>query len=224
MFERAFKKSEQVLNSLGLPVYRLRTNLRSLPETITGDWEVEAHGIWLAAALACLESFFDRVLIPSTYAYNVLKLPWGSNPVTDIYFASQTTPYWHDGAAAHKLTKVQAIALHPGIQRGLRVCWEGAHLDRNCGRCFKCVATQVCYWLAGVAQPECFPTGCRVADVSRAALKNDPNRRLFQILRAEAERQDRADLARALATSLARNTRKRLRRKIKSLFSSSEIF
>ena len=223
VFERAFKRSERVLQSLGLQSYRLRTNLRTLCERISGDWELDAHGIWLAAALACLEPFFNRMLIPSTYAYDILKLPWGSNPVTDVYFASETTPYWHDGAAWHKLAKVRAMAKHPGIQRGLRVCWEGSQLDRNCGRCFKCIATQVCYWLAGVQHAECFPVVCSLDDVRHASLKNDQNRHLFQVLHEDAKRQRQADLARALSSALARNTRKRLRRKIKSLFSVTRI-
>jgi hypothetical protein len=209
-----------VLQSLGLQSYRMRTNLRSLSERIAGDWEYEVHGIWVAAALACLEPFFERVLIPSTYSYDMLKLPWGSNPVTDVYFASETTPYWHDGAACHKLAKVRAIAQHAAIQRGLRVCWEGAQLDRNCGRCFKCIATQVCFWLAGVKHAECFPVACSIDDVSRAPLKNDQNRHLFQALHREAKRQHQAGLARALASTLARNTRQRWRRKIKNLLPS----
>ena len=217
VFDRAFKMSEQVLQSLGLQSYRMRTNLRSLSESIAGDWEYEVHGIWLAAALACLEPFFDRVLIPSTYSYELLKLPWGSNPVTDVYLGSETTPYWHDGAAWHKLAKVQAIAQQPAIQRGLRVCWEGAQLDRNCGRCFKCIATQVCFWLSGVKHAECFPVVCSFDDVGRARLKNEQNRHLFQVLHQEAKRQHQAGLMRALASALARNTRQRLRRKIRSL-------
>ena len=221
VFDSAFKRSEQVLQTLGLEAYRMRTNLRSLGTPFDCDWESEAHGIWLAAALACLESFFIRVLIPSTYSYEILKLPWGSNPSTDIFLGSEATPFWHDGAAWHKLSKVKAMAQHPGIQLGLRVCWEGAQLDRNCGRCFKCIATQVCFWLSRVKQPECFPETCNLTDVSKTRLKNEQNRHLFQLMYDDAKRQSQVDLANALASALARNTRQRFRRKIKNLLRPS---
>jgi hypothetical protein len=26
-------------------------------------------------------------------------------------------------------------------RRHLRICWEGKHLDRNCGACMRCVST-----------------------------------------------------------------------------------
>lgn len=224
VFESAFQSSAQVLNSLGLEAYRLRTNLRSLEEQFDCDWEYEAHGIWLAAVLATLEPFFGAVLIPSSYAYEILRLPWGSNPVTDVLLSSEATPVWHDGAAFLKLGKVQTIAPHPGIQHGLRVCWEGAQLDRNCGRCFKCIATQVCYWLCGVPHPECFPQPCQFADVARVPLETNSNRYLFEVLRAEADRQQAASLAGALASALWRNKRQRLRRKLKQLSLHPRVF
>jgi hypothetical protein len=211
VFDSAFRRSEQILKSLGLKAYRLRTNLR----TLDGNWEYETHGIWLAAALACLEPFFERVLIPSTYPYNVLSLPWGSNPVTDVLFASETTPVWHDGAGCYKLEKVQAMAQHARIQKGLRVCWEGAQLDRNCGRCFKCVATQVCYHLCGVPHPECFPQACRLEDIARTSLRTNPNRALFRLLHTEARRQGANDVARALGKALQSHSRQKVRRKLR---------
>jgi len=224
VFESAFQSSVRVLSSLGLDAYRLRTNLRSLEATFGCDWEYEAHGIWLAAALATLEPFFGQVLIPSSYAYETLRLPWGSNPVTDVLLGSEATPVWHDGAALLKLGKMQTIASHPGIQHGLRVCWEGAQLDRNCGRCFKCVATQVCYWLCGVPRPECFPQPCQLADVARVPLKTTANCHLFQRLHAEADRQKTGNLAAALAAALWRNKRQRLRRKLKQLSLHPRVF
>lgn len=215
VFESAFQRSRETLASLGLDAYRLRTNLRSLERSFRCLWEEETHGIWLTAALSVLEPWFERVIIPSSYAYEILKLPWGSNPVTDGFFGSEATPVWHDGSAYDKLGKVRAIAQHAGIEPGVRVCWEGIQLDRNCGRCFKCSATQVCYWLCGVRNPKCFPIACQLDDVTGAPLKNDQNRHLFRVLHAEARRQKSVELAHALATALRRNARQRLRRKIR---------
>lgn len=223
-FNSAFSRSEQILNGLGLRVYRLRTNLRTLTTTLGCDWEYETHGIWLAATLACLEPWFERVLIPSSYPYNVLRLPWGSNPVTDVLFASEATSVWHDGAGCYKLAKVQAMAQHAGIRQGLRVCWEGARLDRNCGCCFKCVATQVCYQLSGVLHPECFPSACRLEDVARTSLRTASNRALFRLLHTEARRQGANDLVRALGKALQSHSRQKLRRKFRLLCQRPQEF
>jgi len=224
VFDSAFRRSVQVLKSLGLEAYRLRTNLRTLEATFDCNWEYETHGIWLAAVLSCLEPFFERVLIPSSYPYSILRLPWGSNPVTDLFFASAATPVWHDGAACHKLAKVQAIAHHSGIQQGLRVCWEGNQLDRNCGRCFKCVATQVCYWLSDVPRPECFPSPCRLGDVAVTRLRTASNRALFRVLHTEARRQGLPALTHALGKALQLHSRLKLRRKLKQLCRNPQEF
>jgi hypothetical protein len=196
----------------------LRTNLRGLEPLFGCDWEYEAHGIWLAAALSVFDPFFERLLIPSSYPYDILKLPWASNPVIDGWLGSAATPLWHDGAAWIKPVKIRTMAQHAAIQREVRVCWQGQQLDRNCGRCFKCVATQVGYWLSGVPRPEAFPDACELSDVARTALKNDQNRHLFRVLHTEASRQNAANLTEALASALRRNTRKRFRRKMKALF------
>ncbi len=223
-FASAFRRSERILEALGLRAFRLRTNLRTLEKTMGCNWESETHGIWLAAALACLEPFFDRVLIPSSYPYRVLRLPWGSNPITDMLFASQSTSYWHDGAAHYKLGKVRAMAHHRDIEQGLRVCWQGGQLDRNCGHCFKCVATQVCYWLGGVAQPECFPNACDHSVIARTPLRTVSNRSLFREMHDEARRQGASSLARALGRALQQHTRHKLRRRLKQLYRTPKEF
>jgi hypothetical protein len=215
VFESAFARSQETLASLGLAAYQIRTNLRSLESSFRCLWEEETHGIWLAAALAVLEPWFERVLIPSSYPYENLRLPWASNPVTDALFGSQATPFWHDGAAHDKLAKVRAFAQHAGIEKGIRVCWEGGQLDRNCGRCFKCISTQVCYWLCGVPRPVCFPETCQLEDVARTTLKNDQNRHLFRLLFLEARRQKATALKQALAAALKQNSRQRLWRKVR---------
>jgi hypothetical protein len=218
VFASAFRRAEQVLRSLGLRLYQLRTNLRTLESRFGLSWEHQTHGIWLGAALSCLEAFFERALIPSTYPYNILRIPWASNPAGDVLLGSETRPYWHDGAAWSKLGKVRAMAEHHGIREGLRVCWEGGVLDRNCGRCFKCVATQVCYWLSGVPRPECFPEACGLEDVARTRLRTASNRALFRQMALEARRQGATPLARALGRAIARDTRRRLRERLRQVF------
>jgi hypothetical protein len=217
VFESAWNRSRKMLDAFGLKTYRMRTNLRSL-DTLPGCfWDRNAHGIWLAAALSCYEPWFGHILIPSTYPYPKLILPWGTNPVTDYLFSSAATTFWHDGAAYSKLTKMQAIAHLPVVQQHLRVCWEGAQLDRNCGVCFKCLATRICFELSGQEQPEAFPGPYTIEQVSRIPVKNEQNDWLLRSMRSEAERQGKQDLARAITRALKRAKTKPPLRHIKKL-------
>jgi hypothetical protein len=204
VFERAWNRSRKMLEAFGLTAYRMNTNLLSLGELPGCDWASSAHGIWLAAALSCYEPWFGQILIPSTYAYPKLRLPWGSNPVTDPLFSSATTTCWHDGAAYTKLTKMQVIADQPAVQQNLRVCWEGKQLDRNCGHCFKCVATQICFQLCGVEKPDAFPDPCTLAQAARVPVTSEQNDWLLRSMCREARLQGKHQIARALNRALTR--------------------
>lgn len=217
VFERALGRSRAMLAGYGLKAYHLSNNLRLLDKVPGCDWEKCTHGIWLAASLACYEPWFSQILIPSTYHYPVLRFPWGSNPITDPLFSSAGTTYWHEGAAYSKLSKMQGIAGLPTVQKYLRVCWEGEQLDRNCGKCFKCIATQICFQLCGIDHPEAFPAPCTIDQVAHMPVKNRPNEWLLRALCREAQRQEKHGLARALACTLARHDSKRSFRKIKKL-------
>lgn len=225
VFESAWNNSAALLQSFGLDATRAQTNVRRLQAVFGCNWETEAHGIWLAAVLACHEHRYERVLIPSTYAYPKMKFPWASNPVTDPLFSSDRVAYWHDGAAFTKLTKVRALAVRPVVAERIRVCWQGARLERNCGRCFKCVATQVCFWLSGVPAPGAFPAPAQLADVARLPVKNEENAYLIRSLRTAARETGREELADALGQALRRaawtHAAKSIRRKLRRLLPGS---
>lgn len=197
-FDRVRERSRELLEAFGLDAFWLRTDVRKLERAFGCDWEKEAHGLWLAAALACLEPVYEGTVIPSTYAYASLRLPWGSNPIGDPLLGSEGRPCWHDGAEATKLGKVRALAANPAVARAVRVCWEGRQLDRNCGRCFKCVTTQVCFWLAGVERPAAFPIVCGLDDVASLPVNNIQNDYLVAEMQAAAATQGWRPLTRAL--------------------------
>jgi hypothetical protein len=203
-FESAFRRSRTMLEAFGLKTYRIATNLRSLEKVPGCIWGENAHGIWLAAALSCYEPWFGQILIPSTYSYGMLRFPWASNPVTDPLFSSATTTYWHDGAAYTKFTKMQAIAGLPAVQEHLRVCWQGEHLDRNCGKCFKCIATQICFHLCGINHPRTFPAPCTIEEMATIAVKNEHNEYLLRMICDEAQRQEKYRIVHALNHAIAR--------------------
>jgi hypothetical protein len=202
-FAGAWERSQAMLGAFGVRPLWMRTNLRDLEATFDCDWGYETHGIWLAAALACFEPAFAVAMIPSSYRYPWLKLPWASNPLTDPLLGSATIPCWHDGGAHSKLDKVRVICAHEVVRRNLRVCWQGDLLDRNCGRCFKCVSTQACFRLATTHSVPAFADPCTLDDVARLHLKDTQNLRLVRSMRDAARAQSDTALADALDRSLA---------------------
>jgi len=201
-FGSAFARSRRVLRGLGLRAYALRTDVRRLEADLGCDWETQTHGIWLAFALSCLEQWFARTVVPSTYPYDQQRMPWASTPQTDPLLGTTARPLWHDGAAFDKLDKVRAIAGVPSVVADLRVCWQGEDLDRNCGRCFKCVVTQACFWLSGVDDPACFDVRASVDDLAAVRLSDPYKVRLGRRLRAAADEADRGDVGLAIDTAL----------------------
>jgi hypothetical protein len=148
VFARAAERSRGILRSVGMDLLTLESNLRSLRD----DWEL-FHG---AAILSCLHLFkqgYGGGVIASSHVYESLRFPWGSNPLTDGLLETPFFRVSHDGCGFSRPEKARAVARWSAGMSGLRVCWEGAELDRNCGECLRCVATAICFAVEGVAPP-----------------------------------------------------------------------
>lgn len=221
-FADAWANSSAMLHERGAEAFWLRTNLRERTAVRNmPDWEKESHGIWLAAALACLEPWFDNVVIPSTYSQGMLATPWGSHPLTDPLLGSAAVRFHHHGTELDKLGKVAALAAHAGLVDRLRVCWQLNHVPANCGNCYKCACTQVCLWLSGNLESRSFPKRCSIDTLARIPIKSASNRQLITTLAAVARERGRHDLADALDAALVRATRPRLPRWLRWLGNSS---
>jgi hypothetical protein len=78
--------------------------------------------------------------------YGCLALPWGSNPVTNPFLASDTFGVVTDGAGFSRCEKARLIAAFPAVKDKLRVCWAGplkGQTGENCGICEKCLRTKM---------------------------------------------------------------------------------
>jgi hypothetical protein len=151
VFERAEEKSRAILASLGVELITMTTNFRELPQ----DWE-DVFGAAVASALMLLRGGYTIGLLPSSYTYQSLFLPWGSNPLTDPLLSSHAFQIIHDGIAFKRIEKIRELTHFPAALQGLRVCWEGEQLDRNCGRCEKCIRTILGFRVMGIGLPSCF--------------------------------------------------------------------
>jgi hypothetical protein len=152
VFARAAEKSRLMLSSIGKDLIPISTNLREQ----YGNWE-NSHGAALAACLMLFQGRFNTGLIASSYPYNGLILPYGSNPITDRMLSNDSFQIVHDGAAYPKIEKIRQISQWPEAVRYLRVCWEGRHKDRNCCRCQKCVWTMLVFRAVGYESLPAFP-------------------------------------------------------------------
>lgn len=121
----------------------VETNLRNVIETRNLSWEA-AHGSILAAIGISLRA--RTVLIPSTFGYGDL-LPWGSHPLLDPLWSTETTAVIHDGLDANRTEKTAQLLRHPAILNAVQVCWN--HIDRNCGYCSKCMRTSLALYMLG---------------------------------------------------------------------------
>jgi hypothetical protein len=152
-FELAVQRATKILNSVDVRLITMATNFRDL----TKLWEY-SHGAAIASCLTLFKHHYSEGLIASSPPYNKLNimLVWGSNPLTDGLFSSDSFRIVHDGAAYGRHEKVHHLADWPEALDNMRVCWEGEKNDRNCGRCEKCIRTILSFRAAGISLPGSF--------------------------------------------------------------------
>ena len=151
VFSVAAEKSKKMLASLGVELIPMATNFREIKQ----DWE-DAFGAGTASCLMLLQGGFTAGLVGSSDPYIALNLPYGSNPITDHLLSSRAFQIVCDGASFTRLEKVKEIADWPEALQNLRVCWQGAQKDRNCGQCEKCIRTILGFRVLGLDLPSCF--------------------------------------------------------------------
>jgi hypothetical protein len=151
-FDGLLHRTRPLLDSLGVGLRQVRTNVREWPEL---DWE-QTYGAQLACVLHQFDEDFDRGLIAAGPHYLQPFVPWGSSALTDPMLSGVRMSIVHDGAAFTRIPKVREIARNPVAMATVKVCWEGEHPDRNCGRCEKCLRTRLSFAAVGVPDPPCF--------------------------------------------------------------------
>lgn len=175
VFDRAVAKSKTILTSLGMELIPIATNFRQI---IKLNWE-DVFGTAAASSLMLLQGGYTVGLIASASPYQSMLFPWGSNPVTDPLLSSNAFQLVHDGAGFTRQQKIREIANWPEALQNLRVCWQGEQLDRNCGRCEKCIRTILCFRVVGITNPSCFEQ--QVTDEQILGMKGIKGSQLAQL-------------------------------------------
>lgn len=178
-FNQAAEKAKTLLASLDVELIPLATNFRELPL----KWE-DAFGTGILSCLMMLQGGYTTGLVASSFPYQALSFPYGSNPVTDWMLSSRAFKIVHDGAAFPRLEKMREIAHWPEALQSLRVCWQGQHKDRNCGRCEKCIRTILNFRIIGVGLPECFEEDVTDSQIRNIRVTSGPLTEMERVLAA----------------------------------------
>jgi hypothetical protein len=223
---------ERVAANVGKQLVVAATNVRSL-FVPTVCWSTY-HGAALAAVGLGLRRAFQTVYVPASYTYTQLH-PWGSHPLLDPLWSTESTRLVHDGAETTRIVKtIDWICPSDLALQALRVCLKPDD-EYNCGRCEKCLRTMIGLYLGGalercsvlphtlsvrqVAETEYLTeTKLTFAYENRARLRAKPNRTPFDrelqyaldtaILRG----QEKLDQARRLERLKPRTLAARIRR------------
>ncbi len=122
----------------GKVFWQVATNLRETP-LASLPWEVGFGGA-LAGVAHLLSPAFARALLAASF-YPGFNPPWGSHPDIDPLWSTEALEFLHDGFEHHRAEKIRALAAHPEMLPGLRVCWRSKDGKANCSRCEKCLRT-----------------------------------------------------------------------------------
>lgn len=134
---------QRFADQVGKALVPVANNAREFLEGRQLSFEV-AHGSLLAGV--GLAMGVRRMLIPSSFTYGSL-FPWGSHPLLDPLWSTETTEVVHHGLELSRAGKTEFIARDQGVLDHLQVCWKTPY--GNCGQCPKCVRTSLALHLLG---------------------------------------------------------------------------
>ena len=160
-FDRAIERNSILADKLGCRLVTVETNFWAYMKDLKINRPMN-HGSCLASIGQLLA--YATVYVPSTYSYNNLHA-WGSHPLTDHLWSTETTQFIHDGAEAERTEKTETLArADASLFEQLVVCWRDPNV--NCGVCSKCQRTMACLKILGVDAPS-FPHEITLRELKR---------------------------------------------------------
>jgi hypothetical protein len=201
LWSETVSRLQSSADGLGLPLVTVSTNARAFLDR-AGDWGEVAHGAGLASVGHLFTGRVGTILIPSTHMLRDL-FPWGSHPLVDPLWSSESLRFVHDAAHLTRVEKTALVADSPVALAHLRVCFQRTQGAYNCGRCEKCIRTMIGLELVGgLSRCPTFPAALlpTVLPLLRITASNSAS---FARENLEwAERQGRTDIAERLREAL----------------------
>ena len=133
--------AQRVADGVEAELLPIVTNVRRVLAAF-GTWPPQHGGALIASALA-LGPLLGRIHIAASTTYDRLY-PWGSHPLLDPLWSTETLTVVHDGCELNTIDKTRVIAeLQPElVMSTLRPC-AGHGASYNCGACSKCLRTML---------------------------------------------------------------------------------
>ena len=204
----------KVAKVFGKSLIFVETNIHEFSDHFA-DWGLQYHGAALASVALLLTPQLRTIYAPSSYAYDEL-FPWGSHPLLDPMWSTESLQIVHDGNEAGRIEKVALIAQSDIALKTLRVCLDRTDGAYNCGHCEKCVRTMVNLRLSGV--PLHRTSFSRELDLDAVAnlVLNDEHALIFakENLKS-AKAKDDKELAKALQQAVDRYEQRLLANRLK---------
>jgi glycosyltransferase involved in cell wall biosynthesis len=195
----------EAADALDLPLHVVETNLRELsdPHLL---WDAY-YGCAAVTVAHFLAPMFDRVLIAGDSDYEV-QARFGANWMVDQLWSSERLEIVDDGGRFSRMQRLQRIVEDPVVRRTLRVCWQNPGGTYNCGSCRKCLMTMSGLDALGMrGKVATFPPHLDLDAVAAIELKQQVLLTLWEDVLDAARAGGRAELERAVATTVARGRR-----------------
>jgi len=202
LFDKIASGVRRVAEATDLRLTIVETNVRQFSDQLM-SWGFY-HGGAMAAVGLTQSTLVGRCLIASSYAYDELH-PWGSHPLLDPLWSTESVDFIHDGCEAVRSQKVKVIARSALALATLRVCWANWQTEYNCGRCEKCLRTMLALHVAG-ALDRCstFKRPLTASAVMRMSLEDSSEIFLRDLIRELAATGRDRGLVRAIEFALRR--------------------
>ena len=142
---QSVEKQTAFARSIGKELIPIETNVKSWTNKRKITWAF-AQGLILSSLGPLLRC--KRIYIGSSHTYNEL-FPWGSHPLTDPMWSTESTEVIHYGAGFRRGEKIKDLCKNQNFLDNLRVCWRSTHA--NCGECSKCIRTMTALYLLGAS-------------------------------------------------------------------------
>jgi hypothetical protein len=202
-YERLVDRLRRVAEGVGRRPLVVDTNVRSL--TAPAAYWPDYHGAALSSVALALQGLLGRCLIAASDEYRRHPPPWGSHPILDHLWSTESLEIVHDGAEATRMEKVERRLAGCSLAlENLSVCWRSkpAH---NCGVCEKCLRTMIAFELAGaLGKCETLPNTLDLDHVRRMQVWSEceSTRDAMRSMAADARSRNRHDIAEAAEHAL----------------------
>ncbi len=191
-----------------LDLCAVRTNVRLIEPSLSYSQAEGLGSLLSASAHIQARGLSSLSIASSSYEAEDLR-PWGTHPLLDPNFSSNSLAVIHEDAGVPRTDKVRNIARWKPASRHLLVCFEGPLADgrANCGQCEKCLRTMTALLaVEGAEENEAF-AGARVTAeaIRQMPLSYDPNEfpYLWEPLARSMDGTGRGDLASAIRRRVA---------------------